>query len=154
MYTYGRRVGPRVGSSQTFCRQSRVGSGRVGSTFRRVVSGRVQEKWPGRGQLCSQLDGGSHPRSAAGLLRFSRSWTVTIDLRAFMVSSPAAWNSLLVDLRYPDLSCLSFRKKLKTNTYFNSVIYLISSFPNFPVFKIHLDSRLILWSAKMGWSDK
>ena len=31
------------GSGQTFCRQSRVGSGRVGSTFRRVGSG--PEKW-------------------------------------------------------------------------------------------------------------
>ena len=37
----GGRVGPRVGSGQNFCRQSRVGSGRVN-----VSSGRVQEKWP------------------------------------------------------------------------------------------------------------
>ena len=47
----GEGVGPRVGSGQTFCQQSRVGSGRVGlgrvgSTFRRVGSGRVREKWP------------------------------------------------------------------------------------------------------------
>ena len=34
-------VGPRVGLGQTFCRQSRVGSGQ-----RFAGSGRVQEKWP------------------------------------------------------------------------------------------------------------
>ena len=39
--TYWGRVGPRVGSGQTFCRQSRVGSGQ-----RFAGSGRVQEKWP------------------------------------------------------------------------------------------------------------
>ena len=37
---YGGRVEPRVGSGQTFWRQSRVGSGQ------RFGSGRVQEKWP------------------------------------------------------------------------------------------------------------
>ena len=36
----GRAAG-RVRSGQTFCRQSRVGSGRVN-----VSPGRVQEKWP------------------------------------------------------------------------------------------------------------
>ena len=43
------RVGPRFGSGQTFCRQSRVGSGRVGSKFRRVGSGPRKVT---RGQLC------------------------------------------------------------------------------------------------------
>ena len=37
----GDRVGPQVGSGQTFCRQSWVESGQ-----RFAGSGRVQEKWP------------------------------------------------------------------------------------------------------------
>ena len=45
------RGSDRVGSSQTICRQSRVGSGRVNVSLGRVGSGRVgsgraQEKWP------------------------------------------------------------------------------------------------------------
>ena len=36
----------RVESGQTFCRHSRVGSGRVGSGRVNVSSGRVQKKWP------------------------------------------------------------------------------------------------------------
>ena len=49
MHIWGKsRAAGRVGSGQTFCQQS---LGRVGSTFRRVGSGRVgsgrvQEKWP------------------------------------------------------------------------------------------------------------
>ena len=41
-------MGPRVGSGQTFWSAiaGQVGSGRVGSTFCQVGSGRVQEKWP------------------------------------------------------------------------------------------------------------
>ena len=42
MYIWGKgRAAGRVGSGQTFCRQSRVGSGQ-----RFAGSGRVQEKWP------------------------------------------------------------------------------------------------------------
>ena len=60
--------------------------------------------------LVSSIEGRSHCVPCT--------WTVTVGLRAFGVSSPAAWNSLLVDLRDPGLSLLSFRKKLKTySTY-------------------------------------
>ena len=45
MYIWG-RVGPRVGSGWVRLFVGNRGSGRVGSTFRRVGSGRVQEKWP------------------------------------------------------------------------------------------------------------
>ena len=42
MYIWGKGwAAGRVGSGQTFCQQSRVGSGRVN-----VSPGRVQEKWP------------------------------------------------------------------------------------------------------------
>ena len=42
------RIGLRVGSGQTFCRQSRVGSGRV-----KVAPGRVGPRKVTRGQLCT-----------------------------------------------------------------------------------------------------
>ena len=67
------------------------------------------------------IEGRSQLRSAAaGLLLVPRTWTVTIGLRAFAVSSPAAWSSLLVDLRDRGISLPSFRKKLKTYI-FNTV---------------------------------
>ena len=45
MYIWG-KVEPRVGSGRVRLFVGNRGSGRVGSTFRRVGSGRVQEKWP------------------------------------------------------------------------------------------------------------
>ena len=47
-----------------------------------------------------------------------RTCTVTIEPRAFAVSSsPAVWNSLLVELRDPGLGLLGFRKKLETHLF-------------------------------------
>ena len=44
--------------------------------------------------------------------------TVTIEPRVFAVSSsPAVWNSLLVELRDPGLGLLGFRKKLETHLF-------------------------------------
>ena len=61
------------------------------------------------------IEGRSSLRSAAtGQLLVPRTKTVTIDLRAFAVCSPTAWNNLPVDLRDPNLSLSCFRKKLKT----------------------------------------
>ena len=44
------------------------------------------------------------PFSRHGTLFVPRSQTSTIGPGAFVISSPSAWNSLLVDLRYPGLS--------------------------------------------------
>ena len=63
----------------------------------------------------SSIERRSQLRSAAArLLLVPRTWRVTIGPRAFVVSSPAAWNSLPVNLRDPGISLPSFRKKLKT----------------------------------------
>ena len=72
----------------------------------------------------SSIEGCSQLRSAAADLLFvPRTRTVTIGPWAFVVSSPAAWNSLPVDLRDPGISLPSFRKKLKTYL-FNTVTWL------------------------------
>ena len=64
------------------------------------------------------IEGRSNLRSAAtGQLCVLRTKTVTIGPRAFAVSSPTAWNDLSVDLRDPNLSLSSFRKKLKTHLF-------------------------------------
>ena len=52
MYTYGRRVGPRVGSGRVRLFVGNRGSGRIGSTFCRVGSGPRKVT---RGQLCYSL---------------------------------------------------------------------------------------------------
>ena len=70
----------------------------------------------------SAIAGRLHLRSAAsGLLSISRTNTLTIGPRAFAISSPSAWNCLLVDLRDPDQSLLTFRRKLKTHLFNLSV---------------------------------
>ena len=48
------------------------------------------------------------------LLTVSRTKTKTIGPRGFFHSSPTVWNSLLDDLRDPELSIGCFRNKLKT----------------------------------------
>ena len=66
----------------------------------------------------SAIAGRSHLRSAAsGLLSVLRTNTSTIGPRAFAISSPTAWNCLLVDLRDPGHSLLTFRWKLKTHLF-------------------------------------
>ena len=55
-----------------------------------------------------------------GLLCIPNTWTMTVGPWAFAVFSPAAWNSLPVDLCDPSLRSPSFRKKLKTYL-FNTV---------------------------------
>ena len=63
----------------------------------------------------SSIAGRSHLRLAVtGTVFVPGSRTSTIGPRAFAISSPSAWNSLLVDLRDPGLSLLTFRRRLKT----------------------------------------
>ena len=60
----------------------------------------------------------SHLRSAdRGDLILPRSFTTRAGGRDFRTSGPKVWNSLPVSLRNCDLSCPSFRSKLKTHLY-------------------------------------
>ena len=73
----GGRIRPRVGSGQTFCRQSRVGSGqrfagsgRVGSGSRKVT----------RGQLCGLYDVLNSPRQLESVFKQLKSFLLLGDV--------------------------------------------------------------------------
>ena len=69
----------------------------------------------------SSVAGRSNLRSASsGLLCVPASKTV-FGSRSFAISCPSAWNSLPSDIRRTDLSLLTFRKKLKTYLFSDSI---------------------------------